>query len=349
MPNYQKLTIKAEEALLNQLTKKIEDVDAKLNTKGIAEGPKGSLQEQRGKLVTQIGQAIDKVVNACDVAEHNNRVYCKYIVDAHEAAKDEMNRLQPLLTSLEHAWDDGEGFRLNHAVGQVETWAKRLKTDDEELRAVNMVEEYRGNGWKVAITEGLKYATDRAGAFAEREKNRLDGIALSTKVVGSRNRVNEYLERAHAMQKTATQVLAKAMGEKKDLGKMRDELIDFAAKTEKSIGLLLGEFTGTINQLDRLVKTVLGTKVPNKDTFKPALLFEPKIDVFLKDAKGKAKTYRVLYNEEAKKTAGLGERYTKVPLASADAAIKKLEAAIEDFPKKAMPLRKVIELSKKFK
>jgi len=43
---------------------------------------------------------------------------CNYIVAAHEAAKSEMAKVEPLLKKLETAWDDKAGFVLNHTVGQ---------------------------------------------------------------------------------------------------------------------------------------------------------------------------------------------------------------------------------------
>jgi len=349
MPNYQKLTIEAERALLDQHVKAIEELDAKLKTPNIAQGPKASLEEGRRKRVVEIGQAIDKVLNACDVAENNNRVYCQYIADGHAAAKVEMDKLEPLVHGLETAWNDRLALGVVQLAGQVESWAKKLKTDDEELRAMKMVDEYRGNGWKLTITAALKYVPDRAGAFATRDKNRLAGIELSTKVVPQRNRVVEYVTRAEALQKTVAALGDKAMGVEKNLGKLRDELIDYAEKTEKDVNELLGEITGTTNQVDRIVKTALGVKAPNKDTYKPALLFEPKIDAFIKDCKGKIKTMRVVYGEESKKGVSLGERYSKLPLQRADTAIKKLESATEAFVKNTVAVRKVIEVGKKFK
>jgi hypothetical protein len=349
MPNYQKLTIEAERALLDQQVKAIEEIDSKLKTKDIAQGPKASLEEARRKRVVEIGQAIDKVLNACDVAEHNNRVYCQYISDAHAAAKLQMDQLEPLVQGLERAWNDRLALGVIQFVGQVEVWAKRLKTDDEELRSMKMVDEYRGNGWKTSITAALKYAPDRAGEFATRDKNRLAGIELSTKVAGQRNRVGEYVTRAQALQKTASALGDKAMGVQKDLGKLRDELIDYAEKVEKDANGLLGEIVSTTAQVDRIVKAALGVKTPNKETYKPALLFEPKIDVFIKDCKGTIKTMRVVYGEESKKGVSLGERYSKLPLQRADTAIKKLEAATEGFVKNSAAIRKVIEVGKKFK
>ena len=323
MPNYSKLTIEANRAVLNQKLAPIKDIEKKLKDTKLTESAKLQLQSQRANLVPELGPAVDKVLSACDIAENNNRVYCQYIVDGHEAAKAEMAKLEPLLKRLETAWDDKVAFVFTRTIGQIEVWANRLKTDDTEFRAVKMVEEYRGNGWKMAVTEALTYVPDRRGAFETREKNRLDGIALSTGVVGQRTRVGEYVVRAQAMQKTAEMLSDKDQGEPKDFAKIREEAIDFADSVEKQVAQLTGEITSTIAQMERLVKTAMGSKVLNKDSYKPALLFEPKIDAFVKDTKGKAKTMRIQLGELVKKVGvnGMKDRYFKPQHDRADKAI----------------------------
>jgi hypothetical protein len=349
MPNYKALTITAECAILDQKIQQIKDVDSKLNTKDIAEGPKQSLTQQKNLLAGQIGQAIDKVLAACDVAEQNNRDYCQYMVDGHRAAKVEMDKIDPLLKRLEIAWDDRAAFVLTHAVGQVEEWETKLKKDDEALRAVKMVDEYRGNGWKTSVNGGLPYAKDRAAAFATREKNRQTGIEMSTAAVQQRARVFEYVTRAKALQKTASALLDHAMGAEKNYVKIRDEMIDFVNKLEKTVNEYSGQFLSTKAQMDRLIKTALAVKAPTKDTYKPVLLFEPKIEPFLKELRGKAKTMKIEFGEESKKVQvkGMPDRYFKPQLARADTLIKQFDKGYADFEKALIPMRKLIEVGKK--
>jgi len=351
MPNYKALTIEAECKVLDQKVKLIKELDAKLKTPEIAEGPKASLQKQRLVLVGEIGGAIDRVLSGCDVAENNNQVYCNFILTTHQSAKSEMAKVEPIVKKLETAWDDKLGFFLTHTVGQVKQWSLSLNKDDAELRSVKMVGEYRGNGWKTSVTDALPYAPDRKPAFLAREKNRQEGIQHSTKCVGSRDRVREYVTRAEALEKTAQMLLQKEMGEKKDFAKIRAEAIDLADQVVKDSGFLVGQLEGTSNQVKEKVKTIQGVKVLTKDTYKPLLLLEPKMDSLLKEAKGKAKTMRIQLGEQAKKVQvkGMEDRYFKPQHVRAETAIKKLEVAIENYIKELAMGRKLIEMGKKAK
>ncbi len=343
MPNYKPLTITAEVATLDKKLQSIKDVDEKLKKSNTP-----PLQQERAKLVTEIGQSVDKILAGADVAESNNRAYCDYIVQGHDAAKQMMDKMPEVLKRLETAWDDKLAFMLNQIVGQITMWKKKLEQDDKELRAVKMVDEYRGNGWKISITSALTYVPDRTGAFQTREKNRQDGIQLSTTVVGKRDRIGEYVTRAEAMEKGAAALLDKNMGADKDYLKLRDELFDFADSTEKDVLDRVGQLDGTLANANTKLKNALGVKVQTKDSVKPLLLIEPKLDSLLKDCKGRVKTLRTLAAELAKRAPVTDKRF-KAPYDRANAAIGKLETKIDEYVKGLLPARKLIEQGKKLK
>jgi hypothetical protein len=134
MPNYRALTILAELVTLDKELEGVAKVEKLLQNKDIAEGPKNSIEERRKGHLARIGQAVDRVLLACDVAEANNQAYCQYMLDVHLEAKGEMDKIQMLLPQLEKAWDTNKAIALRNAADEVMALSEKLHDDDGSPR-----------------------------------------------------------------------------------------------------------------------------------------------------------------------------------------------------------------------
>ncbi|MCC6590344.1 MAG: hypothetical protein IT168_26865 [Bryobacterales bacterium] len=352
MPNYKPLTIEAEVQILDRMIEVIGKTDEQVRTRRKADGPKDSLD--RAKLVSEIGQAIDKVLQACDVAESNNLTYCKYITDAHAAAKLEMAKLDPIIKKLETAWDDKVAHALTYTIGQITQWRQKLTQDDEEFGAVKML-EYRGNSWATSVRKALAYAPNRTTALQTHENNRQAGIQRLNQVKGQRTRVTEYVTRAQAFKKTAEMLFQKEIGNKKNFAAIREECIDMAEAMEKASS----EYTGQlITKADSMKQKIQAferlferLKVVTKEHYIPVMLMEPTLDDLTKKVKGTIKTMRIQLTEQMKKVSvkGMEDRYYKPQFVRAETAIEKLKAALVTFDKEIAPGRELIAKGKKAK
>ncbi|HTX34773.1 MAG TPA: hypothetical protein VME43_07125 [Bryobacteraceae bacterium] len=351
MPNYKPLTIGAEVAILDARLESIKGADGQLESKPLDEKARFVLVRKRSQLAVQIGEAVDKVLAACDVAEQNNRIFCHYMEETHSKAKSEMATIENLLPQIEKAVDAEKVKALNSAAEKVVDWRDDLKKDDEQLRALGMVEQYRGNLWTESVRQALPYVKDRAGAFALRLNNRKKGMVISTEAVGRKNRVDEYVTRAGAMRKTARMRVEQHLGEAKDFEKIEKQAISFANSVKLEVDRLGDELHGTQQSLNNYLKTIEKVKAPTKETYVPILLFEPKLDRFLKDCNGRVKTMQIQLRENVKKLLGGGEKAQSIKphYEHAAEALGDLKVELEEFDESVLKARKQIEKGKKFK
>jgi hypothetical protein len=286
MPDYKQLTVKADFRILGELLTKLEKIDTDIADKKTPEVKKSELKLQKKQLVGQVGPLVDRVLQGCDVAEWNNQTSCKYMKLVHEKAKVDINNLNDKANELQKNWNEKVASEFKQLALALPGWQLSLKTDDQKLLAVDMVENYRNNGWKTKVEQALAYAPEKKAAVEQRLANRENGIKLSTETKALSLRVGEYVQRAAALQKTVHMLEAKSFGMKENRTKLEKEATEFVNSTIDSVTKLrqsVGQRTKTAMESAKIKK--LDQKI-----YKDLAQVESNVAAALKELKGKKKT-----------------------------------------------------------